>query len=120
MNIINIVEAASNTSQSTSVDICKNAANSLTSLGGIVNYISCFLVKFIIPLLMSLAVAGFIWGIIKYFINPDNEEQKKKGKDFMVWGLIALFVIVSMWGIVAIFSNTLGLRPVIPQLSNQL
>lgn len=116
MNIINIVQAATDTTGAT--DVCKaQVENNFSSLSGIVNYASCFLIRSVLPLLISLAVVGFIWGIIKYFINPDNEEQKKKGKDFMVWGLIALFVIVSMWGIVGVLSNTFGVKTMIPQLS---
>jgi len=37
----------------------------------------------------------------------------------MVWGIIALFVIISVWGLVKVLSNTIGLDPFIPQLSNK-
>lgn len=95
--------------------ICDNIG--MDTVGNIVNWASCTLVKSIIPFLMSLAVVGFIWGVIQYFLNPDNEEKRKKGKAYIIWGLIGLFVIVSMWGLVALLSDTFGIRTVIPQLS---
>ncbi len=102
----------------TTVDACKisNAINFKT-IGGIFNWASCTLIKSVVPFLFSLAVVGFIWGIIQYFLNPENEEKRKKGKSFMIWGLITLFVMISMWGIVNLFSNTLGIKTLIPQLS---
>lgn len=102
---------------SEAADICKDT-NVLTDFTGIINYISCTLVKSVIPLLITLSVVGFIWGIIQYFLNPDNEEKKKNGKSFMVWGLIAIFVITSIWGLVGVLSGTFDFGTVmIPQLS---
>lgn len=104
-----------------SSSICTNAG--FTSLTGIINWVTCTLINAVVPMLFALAIVGFIWGIIKYFLNPDNEEKKKQGKTFMLWGLIALFVMTSMWGIVKIFSGTLDINsnnnviPSTPQMS---
>ena len=95
--------------------LCSNS-NLSEGLGNIINFFSCIIVKSIIPLLFSLAVAGFIWGVIQYFLNPENEENRKKGKSYMLWGIISLFVIISMWGLVAVIGNTFGIGTVIPQL----
>lgn len=74
--------------------------------------------KSIVPLLFALATVGFIWGIIQYFINPENEEKRSQGKSYMLWGLIGLFVMVSIWGLVAVFSNTVGInnKLIVPQV----
>ena len=95
--------------------LCSNS-NLSEVLGNIINFFSCIIVKSIIPLLFSLAVAGFIWGVIQYFLNPENEENRKKGKSYMLWGIISLFVMISMWGLVAVVGNTFGIGTVIPQL----
>ena len=99
------------------VDVCKDIE--FTSIGNIFNWASCTLVKSIIPFLITLATVAFIWGIIQYFLNPDNEEKRKKGKEFLVWGLIGLFVMISVWGLVGVLSDTFGIKVLIPQLSNQ-
>ncbi len=98
------------------------AATQITSVTTLIQFLTELLSDGILPLLIGLAVVGFVYGIIKYFLNPDNEEKRKNGKDFMTWGLIALFVMVSFWGIINIFQNTLtsdvsntSKIPIIPQ-----
>jgi hypothetical protein len=79
----------------------------ITNLTSLIFYFTCVLTRFVVPFLMALAVVAFVYGIIQYFLNPE-----KNGKSFMLWGIIALFVMVSIWGLVGIFSNTLGTGPV--------
>lgn len=97
------------------VNVCKDVK--MDSIAGIFNWASCTLIKAVIPFLFTLATVAFIWGVITYFLNPDNEEKRKKGKEYLLWGLIALFVMVSMWGLVALLTDTFGVKSLIPQLS---
>lgn len=90
------------------------AATKPDNLKNIIIWASCLL-NSIIPLLFALAVVAFIWGVIKYYLNPENEEKKKEGKSFIVGGLIALFVMASMWGIIGIFTNTFNLDNQLPK-----
>lgn len=90
----------------------------ITNLTSFINYFTCTLMNAVVPLLMSLAVTAFIYGIIQFFLNPENEEKRKAGKSYMIWGLITLFVMVSIWGLVGILSSTFipGGSAVIPNL----
>lgn len=89
-------------------------------IGGIepaLGWATCILMSSVIPLLITLAMAGFIYGVITFYLNPTNEEKRKSGKSFIVGGLIALFVIVSMWGLVGILTNTfMDTGPAVPTL----
>jgi hypothetical protein len=96
--------------------VCAGA--NMTSLTGIINWASCTLMSTVIPFLFSIAAVAFIWGIISYYMNPENEEKRKKGKSFIIGGLIALFIMTSMWGIIRIFSTTFGVKTVIPSFDN--
>lgn len=78
----------------------------ITNLTSLIGFLTCILSQGVVPLLVGVAVAAFIYGIIQYFLNPDNEEKHKAGKSFMVWGIISLFVMISFWGIVKIFQGT--------------
>ncbi|MBK5215554.1 MAG: hypothetical protein JJE53_01960 [Candidatus Pacebacteria bacterium] len=95
--------------------VCGQGITNLTSL---INFFTCTLMNAVVPLLVALAVTAFVYGIIKFFLNPDNEEKRKAGKSFMLWGLITLFVMVSIWGLVGILSSSLtpGAKPLIPNL----
>ena len=64
----------------------------------------------IIPVLITLAVVYFIWGIIQYTLASD-EEKKKKARGMIIQGLIGLFVIVAFWGIIRLVTNTFGVGP---------
>ncbi|MFA6251690.1 MAG: hypothetical protein WC603_03645 [Candidatus Paceibacterota bacterium] len=93
--------------------------NSMKDVTGIVNWASCFLYKVIVPFLFALATVAFIWGVIQFYLNPENEEKRKKGKAFIIGGLIALFVMLSIWGLVGILTGTFQLSNTVPQLPGQ-
>ncbi len=99
------------------VQASKTCKVNFEGIGDIFNWASCTIIKSVIPLLFTLATVGFVWGVIKYFLNPESEDERKKGKNYMLWGLIALFVMISVWGLVNVFSNTFGVKTLIPQLS---
>jgi uncharacterized membrane protein len=60
----------------------------------------------LMPLLVSLAVIYFIWGVLTYVMNAGDEEKQKEGRSMMIYGIIAIFVMVSVWGFVGILSKT--------------
>lgn len=67
------------------------------------------LVSTLIPIVMGLAVLVFFWGLVKYIANASDEAAKGEGKTLMIWGMIALFVMVALWGILGWFQSQLGL-----------
>lgn len=54
----------------------------------------------------GLALLFFFWGLAQLILNSDNEEKKKTGKSIMVWGIIILFVMFSIAGILRVLDNT--------------
>jgi uncharacterized membrane protein len=64
----------------------------------------------VIPLAITIALIYFIWGVIQYVIASD-EENKAKARQQMIWGIIGLFVIVAVWGIVNFIGTYLGITP---------
>jgi hypothetical protein len=78
-------------------------------IGDLLSYGTCIIGKSVIPLIFALAIVSFIWGVVQYVINNDEESKKAKGKQFMIWGIIALSVMVSVWGLVKILGNTFNI-----------
>jgi hypothetical protein len=68
------------------------------------------LVNSLTVLLASVALLSFFYGLMRFILNVGNTGEKavKEGKDLMVWGLVALFVMVSVWGILRFFYSDLG------------
>ncbi len=60
-----------------------------------------------IPIIFAGAILGFFYGLAQYVFSAGNEEAKEKGKLIMTWGLIALFVMASVFGIIRLFQTTL-------------
>ena len=61
----------------------------------------------IVPILIALGVVYFVWGVITFVISND-EEAKTTGRNRMIYGIIGLVVIVGMWGLVRVVTNTFG------------
>jgi Na+/H+-dicarboxylate symporter len=59
-----------------------------------------------VPILMVLATIIFLWGIIQYITAGGDTEKLQSARRFMVTGLIGLFLMVAVWGIVAAVVNT--------------
>ena len=67
---------------------------------------------YIIPLLFTLIAAVFLWGVVNAFIlHPDDERARASGRQFVLWGLIGIVVLLSVWGIVNALLSTLGIAP---------
>lgn len=74
----------------------------------------------IIPVIIGLALLVFLFGVFKYVISSD-EDAKTKGRDFMIWGIIGLFVMTAVWGLVGLLDDTLNLdnaTPNVPEFPN--
>lgn len=55
----------------------------------------------------GVALLVFFWGLIKYILAQGSEASKIEAKKVMGWGLVALFVMVSVWGIINFFQDEL-------------
>jgi uncharacterized membrane protein len=66
------------------------------------------LLRQLLVFLISLAVVWFIWNVIKYAMSAD-EDGKEKARNQMVNGIIAIAVVVSVWGIVFLLQSIFGL-----------
>ncbi|MFA6270212.1 MAG: hypothetical protein WC657_03330 [Candidatus Paceibacterota bacterium] len=52
----------------------------------------------LIPLVFTLALFFFFWGVAKYIWSEGT--AKAEGRQIMIWGVVALFVMASVWGLV--------------------
>ena len=63
-------------------------------------------INLIIPFLLLLATLYFFWGLTKFILKAGNEEAQGEAKQIMIWGVVAVFVMVSFWGLVGFLSST--------------
>jgi phosphotransferase system glucose/maltose/N-acetylglucosamine-specific IIC component len=74
--------------------------------------LSIHVINPIIRLLFAVAGLVFFWGLFNYVRFSDSDEERKKGSSHMMYGIIGLFIMVAVYGIMYFLINSLGLdRP---------
>jgi len=63
----------------------------------------------LIPILIGLAVLMFIWGIFRYYAS-DNANTKKEAVKIIGYGVVSIFVMVSLWGLVNFIAYSLRIN----------
>lgn len=85
--------------------LAPSAALAATTIGGLIDILAG-LIDRLIPLSVAAAVLVFFWGLVVFIFNAGNEDKRKEGRQVMLWGIVALFVMVSIWGLVRILQQT--------------
>jgi hypothetical protein len=95
-------------------NVPKGTCSGLTSSSkfqDLLGYITCLITNAVIPLLFAAAAVVFVWGVVQFFIIGAGEENKRaEGRQFMIWGIIAITAMLCVWGLVNILGSTFGLN----------
>ena len=82
-----------------SIALAKTFGDIVNQLVGVINTA--------IPVVGGLILLAFGWGIFKYIFSNADSAEKGAGKEIIVWGLVALFVAFSIWGLVSVLKDTI-------------
>ena len=72
----------------------------------------------IVWLLITIAIIVFFWGLVMYLLDINDAAKRNEGLKIMTFGIIALFVMVSIWGIIRLLQATFKVSsttPIVPQ-----
>ena len=64
------------------------------------------------PAILVIFSAGFflfIWGLVVFLWKLNEGGDNKQEKAHMLWGIVGMFIMVSVWGIINLLDNTFGL-----------
>lgn len=67
------------------------------------------IISYINPIASILAAAAmliFFYGIVLYVFKSADEESHERGRQLILWGVVALFVLFSVWSLAGILVNT--------------
>lgn len=87
------------------------AATPPASVLSFVGKVSTNILNPIIAIIFALAFVYFIYGVAAYIWNPDSEEARIKGQKAMLWGVVGMFIMVSVFGIMRFLINSIGADP---------
>ena len=57
----------------------------------------------IIPVIITFGLLFFLFGVVQYILKPDDVAA---ARNIMLYGIIGLFVMVSVWGLVNLLADT--------------
>lgn len=85
-------------------------AQPLTGLGGLMIAFKGIL-NSLVPVIFGLATIYFLWGVTQFILNDaGNDKTREEGKKKIIWGIVALFVFVSIYGILSTFGDLIGIE----------
>lgn len=79
-----------------------NVKNLIKSINGFIN-------GMIIPLFIAATLAYTIYAVVTFIAAGDDTQKKEERKKQIFWGIIGLFVILSIWGLIGIIGNSFGI-----------
>jgi cell division protein FtsW (lipid II flippase) len=78
------------------------------NLESTINTLATEILNPVVRLLFAVAVAYFIYGVIVYIANADDEDARREGKKHMLYSIIGLVIMAGVWGIIDLIANTIG------------
>lgn len=58
----------------------------------------------LVGVLSALALVVFFIGLVRYIKESSDSHGHSEGRERIIWSLIALFILFSIWGILALMS----------------
>lgn len=62
----------------------------------------------IYQLVVAITVLYFLYGVAKYVFDLNNPEKQTFGKSHLLWGMIGLFIVLSVGGILKYLDGIFG------------
>ncbi len=62
----------------------------------------------VIPFLGAIAFLVFAIGVGRFIRSSESESELKKSKSLLIWGVVGLFVLFSIWGIILFLKSEFG------------
>jgi len=76
---------------------------------GLLNRINAVILNPLIVLLFTVAMVVFVYGIVKFISGSGVDDAREQGKRAMFWGIVGMFIMVSVFGIIRLILNTFGI-----------
>ena len=83
-------------------------SNINTSLNASLAKIVTVIVVPLVTLVFVLAVLIFIWGVAGMIIYRENAEKREEGQRHILWGVVGMFIMIGVYGIIRLIANTVG------------
>lgn len=91
---------------------------------GSFRYIALTAAKFlsarVVPIMIACAILFFFGNIVISMTKSNVEEERTKLNQYLKWGILALFLILTLFGVVGLFTGSFfGIGAIIPQFQTR-
>ena len=83
-------------------------AGANAAISGVMGKIISAVIYPIVLLVFGLAILVFIWGAAGLIMNKDNPEKRLESQRHILWGVIGLFIMTGVYGIIRLIAGTRG------------
>lgn len=83
-------------------------AQNMDKAKSVINRVEKAIIDPLILLAFAVAIVVFFYGIVKFINNTDNPTEKEVGKKNMIYGIVGLTIMISVYGILEIIASTVG------------
>ena len=111
-----VTECASGSTSTLCCTCLQVSTDTDKTLGCYAADITSMLWSIVVPLLLTLVTIIFLYGVMNYVWHGGDKTKRAEGLKYIIWGLIGMFVMLSVWGLVGILSATFGLKNEPPTL----
>ena len=81
----------------------------MPSVAALVSRVNEFIINPLIVLLFAVATVVFLWGVSQFLFESAMKGEQEDGKRHMLWGVIGMAIMISVYGILSLLDNTFQL-----------
>jgi dipeptide/tripeptide permease len=81
----------------------------MSTANELISKLTKYVIDPIILVVFALGFLVFVWGLVQFMWGMRAGEVQDEGKQHMLWGLVGMLIMVSVYGIVTLLGSTLGL-----------
>jgi|SRR5581483_3670281 len=88
-------------------------AQTQPNLGGLQSLVVqiSHIISLVIPIIFALAIIFFFWGLVQFIRGAGDPKKRDEGRGIMIYGIIAIAIMILIYGIVNYLAGTLGIQP---------
>jgi len=81
----------------------------MTGVGDVMGRFVTYLINPAIVVIFALGFFLFVWGLVEFLFKLNEGGDNKEGKQHMIWGIVGMLIMVSVYGILSLVTATFGI-----------
>ncbi len=78
-------------------------------VAGFVGRVNEFVLNPLIIMMFAVALLFFLYGVVEFIMNSDKSDERELGKNHIIWGVVGMFIMFSVYAILRMIENTFGI-----------